>query len=53
MGEIHDREALVEGVRRLYVAGEVEAINVYARLEGVCSGAEISGLIREWDQQGR
>lgn len=43
------RQAVIGAVRKLYLSGEVQAINVYYRLEHVASGAEIDALIGQWD----
>jgi len=46
-----DKQELIDAVRALYLRGEVEAVNVYGRLEHVASGAEIDGLLRSWDRE--
>jgi len=45
-----DKKETIAAVRRLYLSGEVAAVNVYSRLEHVLSAAEITIKLREWDQ---
>jgi len=41
---------MIAAVRNLYLAGEIEAPNVYYRLEHLLSAGQITGLITEWQR---
>lgn len=43
-----DKQKQIDAVRVLFLAGEIETINVYYRLEHLLSAAQISALLREW-----
>lgn len=45
-----DKQELLDGVRDLFLRGEIEAINVFYRLERVMGGSEIEIKLREWEQ---
>jgi len=44
-----NKQELIDAVRVLFLTGEIEAVNVYYRLEHMLSAAQISALLREWE----
>ena len=45
-----DRDDVIAAVRELYMAGEIEAPNVYYRLEHLLSAGQITNLIKAWQR---